>query len=177
MPSNDSDTNMDNPESAMATSPAVPATPNSKAAPAVVYSVKQPAILIFDSLSGPSRSSVVRTLREYLQVEWDVKKAEAEGPRTFDKDGIRGANPRVPQQTNYSDCGIYILQYVESFFEKPIIDYSIPVKGLADWFPDDRVQKKRAELRELILELQTRLNPDLKYDPTQDGCLSMQAQQ
>jgi len=62
--------------------------------------------------------SVVR----YLQVEWDVKKAEAEGPRTFDKDGIRGANPRVPQQTNYSDCGIYILQYVESFFE---VSYSL----------------------------------------------------
>jgi len=45
MPSNDSDTNMDNPESAMATSPAVPATPNSKAAPAVVYSVKQYVLL------------------------------------------------------------------------------------------------------------------------------------
>ena len=51
-----------------------------------------------------------------------MKKAEAEGPRTFDKDGIRGANPRVPQQTNYSDCGIYILQYVESFFE---VSYSL----------------------------------------------------
>ena len=53
----------------------------------------------------------------YLQVEWDVKKTEVEGPRTFDKDSIRGANPKCPQQTNYSDCGVYILQYVESFFE------------------------------------------------------------
>lgn len=53
----------------------------------------------------------------YLQVEWDTKKAKTEGPRTFDKDTIKGGNPKCPQQTNYSDCGIYLLQYVESFYE------------------------------------------------------------
>ena len=40
-----------------------------------------------------------------------------EGARAFDKDDTRGANPKCPQQANYSDCGIFILQYVESFFE------------------------------------------------------------
>ena len=52
----------------------------------------------------------------YLQVEWDNKKAKTEGPRVFDKDTIKGGNPKCPQQTNYSDCGVYVLQYVESFF-------------------------------------------------------------
>lgn len=30
---------------------------------------------------------------------------------------MKGSSPRVPQQDNFSDCGVYILQYVESFFE------------------------------------------------------------
>lgn len=37
--------------------------------------------------------------------------------RSFGKDVMRGSSPRVPQQDNFSDCGVYILQYVESFFE------------------------------------------------------------
>ena len=57
----------------------------------------------------------------YLQIEWDIKKKEVEGSRVFDKDLIKGANPRCPQQTNYSDCGVYVLEYVESFFKVNII--------------------------------------------------------
>ena len=53
----------------------------------------------------------------YLQIEWDTKKASTEGERVFDKDYIKGANPKCPQQTNFSDCGIYVLQYVKSFYE------------------------------------------------------------
>lgn len=37
--------------------------------------------------------------------------------RSFGKDVMKGSSPRVPQQDNFSDCGVYILQYVESFFE------------------------------------------------------------
>ena len=53
----------------------------------------------------------------YLQVEWDLKKKAKEGARVFNKDTIKGANPKAPQQTNFSDCGVYLLHYVESFFE------------------------------------------------------------
>lgn len=50
----------------------------------------------------------------YLEVEWEVRKGTQ---RSFGKDVMRGSSPRVPQQDNFSDCGVYILQYVESFFE------------------------------------------------------------
>ena len=35
----------------------------------------------------------------------------------FNKDTMRGCCPKVPQQPNFSDCGVFLLQYIESFFE------------------------------------------------------------
>ena len=52
----------------------------------------------------------------YLQEEWNAKKLEKEGVRSFSRDTMPGACPECPQQSNFSDCGIYILQYVESLF-------------------------------------------------------------
>ncbi|XP_039603989.1 sentrin-specific protease 6 isoform X2 [Polypterus senegalus] len=111
---------------------------------------KQPCILIMDSLRGPTRSTVVKTLREYLEVEWEARKGTK---RSFNKDVMKGSSPRVPQQDNFSDCGVYILQYVESFFEKPIVSFDLPM-NLTDWFPQQRMKKKREEIKELILRLQ-----------------------
>jgi len=53
----------------------------------------------------------------YLQIEWDQKKAATLGPRSFDKPTMKGATPACPQQSNSSDCGVFILQYIESFFQ------------------------------------------------------------
>lgn len=51
-------------------------------------------------------------------MEWEVKKGSK---RSFSKDVMKGSNPKVPQQNNFSDCGVYVLQYVESFFEVSFI--------------------------------------------------------
>ncbi|KAM4866446.1 sentrin-specific protease 6 isoform 3-T3 [Thomomys bottae] len=111
---------------------------------------KQPCILLMDSLRGPSRSNVVKILREYLEVEWEVKKGSK---RSFSKDVMKGSNPKVPQQNNFSDCGVYILQYVESFFENPILNFELPM-NLVNWFPPPRMRTKREEIRNIILKLQ-----------------------
>ncbi|NP_001135831.1 SUMO specific peptidase 6 S homeolog [Xenopus laevis] len=111
---------------------------------------KQPCILLMDSLRGPSRSTVVKTLREYLEVEWEVRKGSK---RSFSKDVMKGSSTRVPQQNNLSDCGVYILQYVESFFENPIQSFDLPM-NLMDWFPQQRMKTKREEICNLILTLQ-----------------------
>ncbi|XP_027748189.1 sentrin-specific protease 6 isoform X1 [Empidonax traillii] len=119
---------------------------------------KQPCILLMDSLRGPSRSNVVKTLREYLEVEWEVRKGSK---RSFSKDVMKGSNPKVPQQNNFSDCGVYILQYVESFFENPILSFELPM-NLTDWFPRPRMKTKREEIRKLILKLQEQQNKEKK---------------
>lgn len=74
----------------------------------------RPCILIFDSLAGASRARVVATLRDYLSCEY-VAKMGCE--KVFSKDTIKGASLKVPQQSNFTDCGLYVLQYVESFFK------------------------------------------------------------
>ncbi|XP_042325469.1 sentrin-specific protease 6 isoform X2 [Sceloporus undulatus] len=119
---------------------------------------KQPCILLMDSLRGPSRSNVVRTLREYLQVEWEVRKGSK---RSFSKEVMKGSNPKVPQQNNFSDCGVYVLQYVESFFETPIINFELPM-NLTNWFPRPRMKTKREEIRNIILKLQEQQNREKK---------------
>ncbi|XP_029162555.1 uncharacterized protein LOC114934091 isoform X2 [Nylanderia fulva] len=136
--------------------------------------VKIPCILIFDSLAGASRARVVATLRDYLSCEY-VAKLGAE--KTFSKDTIKGACPKVPQQSNFTDCGLYVLQYVESFFKDPIKDYTLPIKTLKMWFEEIIVTRKREELSKLLIRLMNNTKGDKTISlptvnfPTQDGKL------
>ncbi|RZF40329.1 hypothetical protein LSTR_LSTR006938 [Laodelphax striatellus] len=136
--------------------------------------IKQPCILIFDSLATASRAKVVATLRDYLKVEYKVKHGVE---RQFTKEYMKGASPKVPQQTNYTDCGLYVLQYVEAFFEAPITDYHIPIKTLQEWFDVDIVSRKRFDIQQLLHKLMgeqgidfSTLNlPDLNLAPFHHG--------
>ncbi|KTF92303.1 hypothetical protein cypCar_00024464 [Cyprinus carpio] len=104
--------------------------------------------------------------KQYLEVEWEVKKGSQ---RSFGKDVMKGSSPRVPQQDNFSDCGVYVLQYVESFFENPLPSFYLPM-NLLDWFPQQRMKTKRDEIKELILKLQTQqqLNLESCHSPCED---------
>ncbi|KAL4708964.1 hypothetical protein ACJJTC_005825 [Scirpophaga incertulas] len=119
--------------------------------------IKQPCILIFDSLAGASRSRVVATLRHYLTCEYQAKICPS---KVFNKDNIKGSCPKIPQQNNFTDCGLYLLQYVEQFFKVPILDYSLPIKQLMNWFDEIVVTRKREEISNLLKSLMNRYNPD-----------------
>ena len=122
--------------------------------------IKQPCILTFDSLAGGSKARTHQTLREYLTCEWKTKMVAAgKEERVFTKDNMPGGSPKVQQQPNFSDCGIYLLQYVESFFKDPIIDYTLPIKSLAQWFTKEEVENKRNDIAVLIRELAAAQNP------------------
>lgn len=121
--------------------------------------VKQPIILIFDSLTGASRSRVVATLRDYLTCEYKCK-MPTKPAKVFNKNNMPGHCVKVPQQNNFTDCGLYLLQYVEHFFLDPIKDYRIPIK-LQDWFDTITVTKKREDISNLLKELIKKHNPDV----------------
>ena len=109
--------------------------------------VRRPCILIFDSLKGGSKARTCQTLRDYLGCEWRAKMEPAgDEERAFDNSCMPGSQPTVQQQPNFSDCGIYLLQYIESFFRDPIPDYNFPIKEAAGkamakaWFSKDEVR-------------------------------------
>ncbi|KAF1487348.1 Sentrin-specific protease 7, partial [Eudyptula minor novaehollandiae] len=110
---------------------------------------KRPCILILDSLKAGSVQKTVQVLREYLEVEWEAKRKTH---REFNKSTMIDLCPRVPKQDNSSDCGVYLLQYVESFFQNPIVNFEQPLH-LEKWFPRQLIRSKREEIRDLILQL------------------------
>ncbi|KAG1654086.1 Sentrin-specific protease 6 [Nymphon striatum] len=115
------------------------------------FSNRVPCILIFDSLNMPRGHTVIfNILREYLTEEWAAKK---QSTKVFNKDNMKGTNLKVPQQDNYSDCGVFVLQYVESFFETPIMNFVPPLWGLENWFTEELVKTKRQEIQGLIKRL------------------------
>ena len=63
------------------------------------------------------------------------------GEVDFSKRSMRTLWPTKPEQPNYSDCGIYLLHYVEKIFSS-VAQFYWPdaVNRLnADWFPWDEV--------------------------------------
>ncbi|KAG8004431.1 Sentrin-specific protease 7, partial [Nibea albiflora] len=110
---------------------------------------QEPCILVMDSLKVSYHENVCRLLRDYLQVEWEVRRAT---PRLFTSDNMRSSNCRVPQQDNSSDCGLYLLQYVESFLQNPVVHFDLPLR-LDHWFPRQLVRQKREEIRSLIMRM------------------------
>lgn len=111
--------------------------------------LKRPCILVMDSLKLSYHDNVCRLIRDYLQVEWEVRR---KSPRLFTSDTMKSFNCKVPQQDNSSDCGLYLLQYVESFLQNPVVHFDIPLR-LESWFPRQRARQKRDEIRSLIMSL------------------------
>ena len=120
-----------------------------------------PCILIFDSLVTGGHVRVFINLRQYLTVEWEAKRGKTEGRKEFTKVNMKGSFPKVPMQTNDCDCGVYVLQYAESFFESPIKNFHSTIK-MEDWFTNDRVSRKRQELQELIFDLTTEYEKEVE---------------
>ncbi|KAK1802392.1 hypothetical protein P4O66_022057 [Electrophorus voltai] len=110
---------------------------------------RRPCILTMDSLKLSYHYGIYPLLREYLQVEWEVRRKT---PRAFNDEVIKGCHCKVPLQDNSSDCGLYLLQYVESFLQNPVVHFELPLR-LERWFPRQQIRRKRGEIRELVLQL------------------------
>lgn len=74
----------------------------------------QTTVITFDSLDL-ARSPTIRMLREYI-----CKEAASKRGVEVDPTAIKGMRARqIPLQPNYSDCGLYLLAYVEKFVQDP----------------------------------------------------------
>lgn len=110
---------------------------------------KRPCILVMDSLKRSPHERVFKLLREYLQSEWEARRGSS---RDFGAEQMENSHCQVPLQDNSSDCGLYLLHYVESFLKDPIVHFELPLH-LKSWFPRHQVRRKRDEIRDLVLKL------------------------
>ena len=111
---------------------------------------KLACILIFDSLAI-KRNDVIINLRFYLQAEWDAR-YKSRGPYNCTNSTLVGHHPKLPIQPNSSDCGLFVMQYAESFFTDSLHDFSFPLK-LNNWFSLDEIKHKRNVVIKLIFDL------------------------
>ncbi|UJR23682.1 hypothetical protein I4U23_026665 [Adineta vaga] len=116
-----------------------------------------PAIILFDSLRTGPKNRVAATLREFLQLEYDHKKPLPVGSsarKIFNLDTIPAIEAAVPQQPNYFDCGLFILQYIESFFahRSPTINLQSSAT-FANWCEQNSMgTSKRKQIFDIINE-------------------------
>lgn len=100
------------------------------------------------------------TLREYLTCEYAARKSAESAEKVFDKNTMPGHNAKVPQQNNFTDCGLFVLQYVEEMIRNPIGDFKLPMKELKTWFNTQKVTRKREDIAVLIRSLLSKQHED-----------------
>lgn len=113
---------------------------------------KQSCILILDSLGSSRDSKIASSIRQMMSEE--AKKRDREVV-DFDASNLTVYHPRVPQQPNYTDCGLYLLHYVEKFcLDLPADVSKSSVSGGSlmgdDWFPASEVSGKRRTISSCI---------------------------
>ena len=84
------------------------------------YILRRTFILILDSLGGgiSNRKTEIRNLNKYLRCEYRDK---IDKNIKLSKHQISSACPKVPQQHNGTDCGLFMLEYIERFLLVKII--------------------------------------------------------
>jgi len=122
----------------------------------------EPFMIVLDSMGG-NKTAAVSNIRHYLAAEWKAKMCgeNDEDEYEFTSKQMRTIRPLKPEQENYSDCGIYLLQYIEKIFQS-VGQFYWPgaIQDLSNWFSIDEVVKKRDEIARLIRGLTKDQNGD-----------------
>eukprot|EP01103_Thecamoeba_quadrilineata_P010933 TRINITY_DN2492_c0_g1_i4.p1 TRINITY_DN2492_c0_g1~~TRINITY_DN2492_c0_g1_i4.p1 ORF type:complete len:438 (-),score=72.57 TRINITY_DN2492_c0_g1_i4:36-1304(-) len=112
----------------------------------------EPCILYLDSLGG-SGMSAVSLVRKYLNLEWEQDPLP--GEPVYTEATIPDFSPKVPHQLNSSDCGVYVLHYVERFCLRPS-----PSSLNEHWFTSEEISRKREEIKRILKTLAQEQNID-----------------
>ncbi|KAL4903404.1 hypothetical protein BDW74DRAFT_179821 [Aspergillus multicolor] len=133
------------------------------------YRTCQPIIITFDSLNV-GRSPTITTFREYLFAE-----AKSKRGIEIDKSLIKGMSAKeIPLQPNFSDCGLYLLAYLEKFAQNP--DEFVrkllrrKMRATQDW-PPLKSGLLRTRLREFLELLHKEQNQLAKGEISEDSLM------
>ncbi|KAL3620981.1 hypothetical protein CASFOL_035893 [Castilleja foliolosa] len=115
-------------------------------------SCKVPCILHMNSIRG-SHGGLENLIRSYLSEEWKERGIKQEEDISSKFLNLEFIAPKLPQQENCFDCGLFLLHYAELFLEQaPNFGATNYVDILnKDWFLAAEVSlKKRNHIRKLI---------------------------
>lgn len=113
----------------------------------------EPAVFVLNSLQnyGPS---VKKSLNHFLKHQWMREKNK---PRNFSirtRGGIRLIFPRLPQQSNSYNCGVFALNYFYCFMKNPREVYIRMFRrtGMISWFEENQINipTERKRMGEII---------------------------
>ncbi|KAI1733706.1 hypothetical protein F4680DRAFT_440691 [Xylaria scruposa] len=113
------------------------------------YDPNQPKIITLDSLGG-THSPTCSYLKQYLIAELrDKKEIELPAPRAMGHTA-KG----IPEQTNYCDCGLFLLGYIQQFLLDPdaFVKSVLQRDNKIAWSLDPSAL--RSNIRDLIFKLQ-----------------------
>jgi sentrin-specific protease 7 len=113
---------------------------------------EKPTIIILDSLGG-AHGNATKALRDWLKAEGlDKRGMDVE----LETKAVYAKPQHIPMQSNFSDCGLYVLGYAKKFFADPDDFKNRLLKGEmstgTDW-PDMDASKMRADIRDIIVNL------------------------
>ncbi|KAI7689073.1 cysteine proteinase, partial [Hortaea werneckii] len=115
------------------------------------YGPDTPSIITLDSFGSP-HTAEIRFLKDYLKAEADAKRG-----MEFDRDALQGVTAKgIPEQTNFCDCGVYLIGYIEQFAKDPRGFVSKVLSKQLDQqadFASFDPSAKRAEVRYELLKL------------------------
>ncbi|KAF3912877.1 hypothetical protein AA313_de0205822 [Arthrobotrys entomopaga] len=110
-------------------------------------------VIILDSMNG-LHNGALKTVKQYLRSEC-LEKHKVE----LDLDDLTGLLPRkIPGQTNFSDCGLFMLHYIEKILENPSQikkalyerDFGTGEEARKLWKPSEVVNKRDRMWRHFV---------------------------
>lgn len=120
------------------------------------YDPKDPRVIVLDSLDG-AHTNVATTLKTYLKNEIKQRKnVDIELPQQF---GMAAKD--IPFQTNFTDCGIYLLGYLEEFMKDPY-EFTRKIMQHESRTWDVNASAMRNQIREVIFGLQREYRQEVK---------------
>jgi len=135
----------------------------------------RPCIIHMDSLRMHSSKKIEKWLRCFLEMEWRKRKPD-EPPFTLRERSTKAgappadlllAMPKVPQQTNSCDCGVFTLRYGQEFLARAVSGGApaLAVKGrdvsqtfgdhnFEKWFKGRDITNMRRDIKRLAEDLE-----------------------
>lgn len=125
-----------------------------------VHHKQAPIIFMVDSLvwgsdfSGTpsSREPEASLIKSFLRCEWQAKYGTGASPK-FDENSISVIYPKVPQQKNNYDCGVFVLLFFREFLGRKFPVGDLMSEQILRWYCQDSAQELRRQIENLLLQL------------------------